>query len=235
MSTEAVLRVLALRNAPGVDAVERFAAAKERIAAQRFNSERTAEELAAAKRICVDELRTAAAQAIFTIDREEEHALTAFDAAAEQRARDRRELRDSDLTALRTSSDVADLLRIVAEADTLGPQVAERARKLAETRLRTLASEDNKAHRINGRPFRALCEITQTAKRGSTRDDVVERYRQRRADVANLARQVAEVAGLADAMRIAALRADAPPATQSAKFRVGPAFDRLSEAARDRK
>jgi hypothetical protein len=115
--------VLKAQGAPAgaVDAAEAFEAAQAQIRAEQYRSEREAAEVAKASAACVDALRAAIANAEVEIDARLAQALDAFDRDVATRARENRKLSDVvDVGQLRTSSDVAEILRLVDAAERAG-------------------------------------------------------------------------------------------------------------------
>jgi hypothetical protein len=219
-----VLAALRAQRAPpmAVETVEGLFEREARIRRERYNGEREKEELAAARAETLANLQAVLVETDRALDVECAKRLDTLEGERATRSREGRAFKDVvDVQRLRESDDVAEIVSIVADAERAGDAVGEAARAAAMPRVKALAAVEQRKHLINGPAFRALCDLSrrQQSGRGTTdAANVIEHYAQRKRAARTMVLQVAEVAGLADALKNAAVRATVPapsPATKS--------------------
>jgi hypothetical protein len=161
------------------------------------NASREAREIADADRDYWQAHDACLAVAEATIKAEWQPKFEEVEAARRQRAGERRELRDVvDLAHLRSSSDPAEIVRMIADADDIGGElVADQARSAAVTRLQQLAAAESKQNKIGGPCFAALCAVSHS-RRPAARADIAARLAERLRATRQFAAEVAAAAGL---------------------------------------
>jgi hypothetical protein len=216
-TSAAVLETLARQGAPAraVQAVRDFQQAIARIQAERYAPDREQEEISFARNTATLELRESQTEAELLVDRERDDELARLDVERATASRERRSLRDVvDVHRLETTTDPAEIRAIVADAARHGPEIAGAAVRLAFGRVKRLATDEQRRHILNGKCFGLMCELSRQQRHGGVDDaSVRERYAQRKGATRTIVQQVANVAGLADALKTAAVRATMPETT----------------------
>jgi hypothetical protein len=233
-----MLETLKAQGAPlrAVAAAEMLTAARERIPQERYNAQREREELDRAAAAALDDLVAAVAETDAAIDAERDAELANAAAAHAQRAQDHRSLADVvDTVQLRGSDDPLEIERLVGDAQAVGDVVGAEARRLAVVRLKSLAADDTRVHRLNSPAFAVLCRLTTDARiyAAGTRSEIVARHEQRKREARQQVLDVGRALGL-DASLRARLARPATPATTGVMearptFVIGPAWERMAK------
>jgi hypothetical protein len=208
---------------PASDAVRALADERRRIAAERYDAARTKDEIAKARVVAGAKVRDTEAAGELVLDRDCAQEVAQDETAHRARASERRELRDViDLEQLRTTTDPNEILTLVSDAARAG--VEEAAGKIARPRLQALALAEARANILNGPCFRALCRLGKQSA-PTDRAAIIEKYENKKKRLRQLIAQIANVGGLDDQMKAAAIRAVAPEPETKSTMTVGKWWD----------